>query len=74
MHVLAIYAQIGFFFLMVSDTMNLRWSIVQIIFVLPKRGDPDEMLHYAAFHLELHCLPNTHLGVSSIQHAHVQTV
>ena len=24
---------------------------------LPNATDPDEMLHYAAFHLGLHCLP-----------------
>ena len=29
--------------------------------------DPDEMLHYAAFHQGLHCLLKTHLGVTSIQ-------
>ena len=29
--------------------------------------DPDEMQHYAAFHLGLHCLQNAHLGVTSIQ-------
>ena len=30
-------------------------------------ADPDEMQRYAAFHLGRHCLPNTRLGVSSIQ-------
>ena len=27
-------------------------------FALANSPDPDEMLHYAAFHLDLHCLPN----------------
>ena len=27
-------------------------------------ADPDEMQHYAAFHLGLHSLTSTHLGVS----------
>ena len=30
---------------------------LKIIFVLAKSVDPDEMPHYAAFHLGLHCLP-----------------
>ena len=30
-------------------------------------GDPDQMLHSAASDLGLHCLPVTHLGVSSLQ-------
>ena len=30
-------------------------------------GDPDEMPHSAALDLGLHCLPVTHLGVSSLQ-------
>ena len=29
--------------------------------------DPDEMQHYAAFHLGLHCLQKYSLGVSGIQ-------
>ena len=28
--------------------------------------DPYEMPHFAAFHLSLHCLQSTHLGVTSI--------
>ena len=30
-------------------------------------GDPDQMLHSAAFDLGLHCLPITPLGVSRLQ-------
>ena len=30
-------------------------------------GDPDQMLHFVASDLGLHCLPNTHLWVSSLQ-------
>ena len=33
-------------------------------FVLANSADPDEMTHYAAFYLGLHCLPHAHLGVS----------
>ena len=58
----------SFFFF---DTINLKWYIVFIegsnkllpniiaflIFILANRVDPDEMPHYAAFHLDLHCLP-----------------
>ena len=32
-------------------------SFLKINFVLAKSADPDEMPHYAAFHLGLHCLP-----------------
>ena len=32
-------------------------SFSKIDFVLANSADPDEMLHYAAFHLGLHCLP-----------------
>ena len=28
-----------------------------IVFILANSADPDEMPHYAAFHLGLHCLP-----------------
>ena len=30
---------------------------LKIDFVFANSADPDEMLHYAAFHLGLHCLP-----------------
>ena len=29
---------------------------LRIVFTLTNRVDPDEMLHYAEFHLGLHCL------------------
>ena len=31
------------------------------------RVDPDQMLHFLSSDLGLHCLPVTHLGVSSLQ-------
>ena len=30
---------------------------LKVVFVKAKSADPDEMLHDAAFHLGLHCLP-----------------
>ena len=30
---------------------------MKFVFIVANREDPDEMLHYAAFHLGLHCLP-----------------
>ena len=30
---------------------------LKTFFILAKSADPDEMLHYAAFHLGRHCLP-----------------
>ena len=38
-----------------------------MVLVSANSEDSDEMLHYGAFHLGLHCLPSTHLGVSSLQ-------
>ena len=38
---------------------------LMIVFVLANSVDPDEMPHYAAFHLGLHCLP---------KHTELQTV
>ena len=50
------------------DTVKSGWSVVyiegsqviislKIDFVLANSEDPDEMPHYAAIHLGLHCLP-----------------
>ena len=36
-------------------------------FVSVNSADPDEMPHYAAYHLGLHCLPKYLLGASSLQ-------
>ena len=30
---------------------------LNIVFIIANSGDPDEMLHYGAFHLGLHWLP-----------------
>ena len=35
--------------------------------LISNSGDPDQMLHSAAFDLGLHCLPITLLGVSRLQ-------
>ena len=29
---------------------------LKIVFILANSADPDEMLHYAALHLDIHCL------------------
>ena len=31
---------------------------LNIEFIITNSADPDEMQHYATFHLGLHCLPN----------------
>ena len=41
--------------------------LLKIFYVIANCVDPDEKLHYAAFHLGLHCLPKNHLGVTSIE-------
>ena len=30
---------------------------LKVVLILANSADPDEMQHYAAFHLGLHCLP-----------------
>ena len=40
---------------------------LKIIFALANSADQDEMVQYAAFHLGIHCLPHTGLGVSGPQ-------
>ena len=37
--------------------------------VFANSEDPDQMPHSAASDMDLHCLPVTHLGVSSLQWA-----
>ena len=32
-------------------------SVIDVVLILANSEDPDEMQHYAAFHLGLHCLP-----------------
>ena len=39
---------------------------LKIVLLLANSADPDEMQHDAAFHLGLHCLPSTRLGVFSL--------
>ena len=46
---------------------NSVFISLKIHFVIANSVDPDKMLHYAAFHLGLHCLPKYRLGVSSPQ-------
>ena len=42
--------------------------MMKIVLILANSTDPDEMQHYAAFYLGLHCLPKyPFIGVSSIQ-------
>ena len=36
---------------------NIIFLSLKMDLVLANSADPDEMLHYAAFHLGLHCLP-----------------
>ena len=34
-----------------------KFLSLKIVFIFANSADPDEMPHYAAFHLGLHCLP-----------------
>ena len=60
----------------------MMYSAPRIDFKLANSVDPDEMQHYAAFHLGLHCCQRTSLWVSSIQRikqaatisAHIQKI
>ena len=46
---------------------KISYSCLKIFFTCTNRVDPDEMQHYAAFHLGLHCLQEYCFGVSGIQ-------
>ena len=64
------------------DTLDMGWSIVhieeshaviskyklslKIVYVFGNSVDPDEMLHYVAFHLGFTVCQSTHLGVTSM--------
>ena len=37
--------------------IKIAFLFLKIIFALANGAEPDEMPHYAAFHLGLHCLP-----------------
>ena len=39
---------------------DIAFLSLKIVFILANRLDLDEMLHNAAFHLDLHCLPKMH--------------
>ena len=45
-----------------------------MVLILANSVEPDEMQHYAAFHLGLHCLPNYPFRVSSIQRVNLHDV
>ena len=40
---------------------------LKVVLILTNSADPDEMQHYAAFHLDLHCLTKNPFRVSNIQ-------
>ena len=49
---------------MLYCSINIDFTFKNIVFLslngdiaLANSGEPDKMLHYAAFHLDLHCLP-----------------
>ena len=50
-----------------SHVIISKMYFLKIDFVLTNNIDPDEMLPYGAFHLGLHCLPFSCLGVFSLQ-------
>ena len=40
--------------------LNFHPWYLKVVLILANSADPDEMQHYAAFHLGLHCLPSYH--------------
>ena len=44
---------------------------LKIVPIFANSEDPDEMLHFAAFHLGLHCLPQYPFMVSSIHRVNI---
>ena len=57
---------LGWFIVLIKGTQvrtfKLRYTSVQITFMLANSTDPDEMPHLAAFHLALHCIPKNLFG------------
>ena len=57
--------------------MNNPYKMVflspNVVFLLANNVDPDEMPHHAAFHLGLHCLSSTYLGVLDVFSVHRKT-
>ena len=47
---------------------------LKVVLILANSEDPDEMQHYAAFHLGLHCWPKYLFRVSSIKKGFVNSV
>ena len=47
--------------------MRFRYSYREMVELYANRGDPDQMPHFAASDLSLHCLPITLLGASRLQ-------
>ena len=47
---------------------------LEVVFIVPNGVDPDEMQHYAAFNLDLHCSAKNPFSISSIQRVHDQNV
>ena len=50
-----------------SGYIFYRYSLRKMVKLFANSGDPDQKPHSAASDLGLHCLPVTHLGVSSLQ-------
>ena len=50
---------------------SIKWSISVPAFILANSEDHDEMVHYAAFHLGLHCFPK--YLFTDIQNGSLQT-
>ena len=47
--------------------ITIAFPSLKIVVFKANSADPDEMPHYAAFHLGIPCLPRTHVGVTSIE-------
>ena len=58
-HIDAISIELPIVYLKGSQVVFL---CLKAILILANSADPDEMQHYAAFHLGLHCLPNYLFG------------
>ena len=56
-----------FFLVTLRVKKDIVFLSLKIVSVITNSADPDEMLHYAAFHLGLHYLSKYCLGVSGLQ-------
>ena len=68
--------EIGFPIHIDTISMALNYDVflsMRVVLILANSADPDEMQHYAAFHLGLHCLSKFQYKANKKNHMNNQT-